>query len=158
VAPLPRADLVARISLAGAAIERHVSDTLAAEGWPRVGSGHGYVIQRLLTGPQQVTAMAGDLGITQQAVSKTVKELVAAGLARQTIDAQDSRRRPVELTERGHAVVSRSREIRADLQREMGARNGARDLAAAGRVLDGVLDRLGLTERIANRTVPAPAR
>lgn len=146
---------MARISLAGAAIERHVTDGLEAGGWPRVGSGHGYVIQRLLTGPQQITAMAADLGISQQAVSKTVKELVATGLARQTIDAGDSRRRPVELTERGLALVRRSRAIRAVLERDVADQTSGRDMAAAGRVLDALLDRLDLTERVANRTVPA---
>jgi len=54
--------------------------------------------------------------------------------------------------------VRRTREIRSELEREVSARTGARDLAAADRVLDVLLDRLGLTERIITRTVPVPDR
>jgi DNA-binding MarR family transcriptional regulator len=119
-----------------------------------VGTGHGYLIQRLLTGPQQITAMATDLGITQQAVSKSVKELVQLGLARQTTDPDDTRRRPVELTERGFAVVDRARQARARLAAEIADRVSSRDLAAAQRVVAAVLDVVGIAERVAARTVP----
>jgi DNA-binding MarR family transcriptional regulator len=153
---LPTADLIATVSLVGDAIDRHVVDRLAQGGFPHMGVGHGYVIQRLLTGPQQVTAMAADLGVTQQAISKTVKELVGLGLAAQSVDDADSRRRPVVLTDRGQAMVERTRAIRADLLDRLTGALAPRELSAAAKVLEVLSAELGLTERMRTRTVPAP--
>ncbi len=100
--------------------------------------------------------MAADLGITQQAVSKTVKELVRLGLAAQNVDGTDSRRRPVSLTVRGQAMVERTRAVRAGLLERLTATVAADDLAAAERTLDALAAELGLTDRLRTRTVPAP--
>jgi len=153
---LPPADLISQIALLGAAVNRQVADGLAGAGFDTLRPGHGYVIQRLLTGPQQISAMAADLGITQQAVSKTVKELVRLGFVAQTIDDGDSRRRPVTLTDRGLAAVDRARMIRAGIERRLTEAVGQADLDAARTVLAALLDQLGLTEHVQRRTVPAP--
>jgi DNA-binding MarR family transcriptional regulator len=153
---LPPADLISQIALLGAAINHRVTDSLAGAGFDMLRPGHGYVIQRLLTGPQQISAMAADLGVTQQAVSKTVKELVRLGFVAQTIDEEDSRRRPVTLTARGRAAVDRARLIRADIERRLTASVGPADLAATRSVVAALLEQLGLTEQVARRTVPAP--
>ena len=78
---LPPADLLSLISLAGSAIDRRVLEDLHATGFGSIRPAHGYLIQRLLTGPQLVTVMAADLGVSQQAVSKMAKELVRLGVA-----------------------------------------------------------------------------
>ena len=153
---LPPADLISQIGLLGAALNQRVADGLASAGFDTLRPGHGYVIQRLLTGPQQISAMAADLGVTQQAVSKTVKELVRLGFVAQTIDEGDSRRRPVTLTDRGLAAVDSARSIRADIERRLAESVGPADLAAARSVVAALLEQLGLTEQVARRTVPAP--
>jgi DNA-binding MarR family transcriptional regulator len=153
---LPAADLISQIAILGAAINRHVAGGLSDAGYAELRPGHGYVVQRLLTGPQQITAMAADLGISQQAVSKTVRDLVRLGFVSQTIDDGDSRRRPVALTERGRAAVERARSIRADLERNLGAAVGTADLAATRTVIAVLLGELGLTDHVAGRTVPPP--
>jgi len=78
---LPAADLISQIAILGAAINRHVAGGLSDAGYAELRPGHGYVVQRLLTGPQQITAMAADLGISQQAVSKNVRDLVRLGFS-----------------------------------------------------------------------------
>ncbi len=153
----PLVDVIATISLVGAAVDRYLVDRLVDAGYPGVGTGHGYVIQRLLTGPQQVTAMAADLGVTQQAISKTVKDLVRLGLAAQHVDGTDSRRRPVVLTDRGQAMVDRTRADRAELLARLADRLHAAQLSAAAAVLDALAAELGLTERIRTRTVAPPS-
>jgi len=153
---LPPADLISEIRLIGAAVNRHVADRLADAGFADLRPGHGYVVQRLLTGPQQITAMAANLGISQQAVSKTVKELGRLGFVSQTIDDGDSRRRPVALTDRGRDAVAQARTIRADIERRLTAAVGEADMASARMVIAALLSQLGLTEHVASRTVPAP--
>jgi len=153
---LPPADILALISLAGNAIDRRVLQDLHAAGFGSIRPAHGYLIQRLLTGPQLVTVMAADLGVSQQAVSKMAKELVRLGVAEQQIDGADSRRRPLTLTEYGRAGVERARAIRAELEQSMRGVVGAADVAAAQRVLTALIDQLGLTDNVANRTMPLP--
>jgi DNA-binding MarR family transcriptional regulator len=153
---LPPADLLSLISLAGSAIDRRVLEDLHAAGFGSVRPAHGYLIQRLLTGPQLVTVMAADLGVTQQAVSKMAKELVRLGIAEQQIDGADSRRRPLTLSAQGRAGVERARAIRAELEQRLATAVGAADLVAAQRVVTILLDQLGLADHLANRTIPPP--
>lgn len=153
---LPPADLLSLISLAGDAIDRRVLLDLHAAGFESFRPAHGYLIQRLLAGPQFVTEMAADLGVTQQAVSKMAKELVRLGIAEQQIDDADTRRRPLTLTAYGRAGVERARTIRAELERRLAADVGDAELAAAQHVVSVVLDQLGLTEQVANRTMSPP--
>ena len=49
-------------------------------------------MQRLVEGPGTVGETAASLGVTQQAVSKTVRELVDLGYVAQTVDAAGVRR------------------------------------------------------------------
>jgi len=153
---LPPADVLSLISLAGSAIDRRVLEDLHAAGFGSIRPAHGYLIQRLLTGPQLVTVMAADLGVSQQAVSKMAKELVRLGVAEQQIDGTDSRRRPLTLSEYGRAGVERARVIRQELEQRLVNSVGADDLAAAQRVVSTLLDQLGLADHLANRTMPLP--
>lgn len=153
---VPRADLLAVLTIAGAAIESRVLAGLIDAGFDTIRPAHGYVVQRLLTGPQLVSAMAVDLGVSQQAISKMVKELVRLGFAAQRIDADDSRRRPIMLTDRGRAAVEKARAVRRELENDLRRTVGSDDLAAAQRVLSALIEHLGLTKHVAARTVPAP--
>src|SRR5690348_12671737 len=109
-------DLLSALSLAGAAVDRHVLDELHARGFAELRPRHGYVVQRLLVAPQTATELAAALGVTQQAVSKLAGELLAAGYVQRTDDERDARRRPLALTERGEEAVAAARAARADLE------------------------------------------
>lgn len=149
-------DFLAVLSIAGTAIDGRVLAGLAEAGFAPIRPNHGYLIQRLLTGPQLITDMAGDLGVSQQAVSKMVKELIARGLAAQQIDAEDSRRRPITLTDRGRAAVYRARAVRDHLAADLEMAVGPEDLATAQRVLDVLVEQLGLGQRVTDRMVAPP--
>ena len=153
---LPPVDFLSLVSLAGAAIDRHVTEELVKAGFDEVRPAFGYVIQRLLTGPQQISAMAADLGVAQQAISKTVKEMVRLGFAEQSIDADDSRRRPVVLTARGLAAVGKARASRSGLEKALAHSVGADDLVSARVVVTALLAQLGLMDQVVTRTVPLP--
>lgn len=154
---LPPADLLSQISIAGAAIDARVLDGMADAGFHTVRVSHGYLIQRLLLGPQLITAMAADLGVSQQAMSKMVKDMIRLGLAAQHIDEHDSRRRPITLTEHGRAVVDKARAVRAELEATLREVESDADLAVTARVVGVLLSQLGLDQHVASRTVPMPS-
>ncbi|HET7902489.1 MAG TPA: MarR family winged helix-turn-helix transcriptional regulator [Candidatus Nanopelagicales bacterium] len=149
-------DLPTAVSLVGAAVDRRVLESLSAAGLHGLRTGHGHVIQRLIAGPSTVGEIADAVGVTQQAVSKTVKELVLLGYVEQSQDPSDRRRRPLALTPAGRRAVTTARRSRTALQDELAAAVPARDLAAAGRVLRQLARALDLDDQVARRSVPAP--
>lgn len=98
-------DLPALVSVAGAAVDGHMLRELRERGFTGLKPRHGYVIQRLVAGPDTASSIARVLGVSQVTVATIVRELVALGYV-ERIDAElDRRGRPIGLTERGEALV-----------------------------------------------------
>jgi DNA-binding MarR family transcriptional regulator len=150
-------DLATSLSLLGSATDKYVVQGLRDAGFDGVRAGHGYVFQRLLLGPSTVGEMADVLHVTQQAVSKTVRELVALGYVRQVEDPVDHRRRPVKLSARGRRVIDVGRRLRREFQDSIEEAVGSRRLGTTMRVLDEVIEVLGLRGGVQARSVPAPS-
>lgn len=108
----------------------------------------------MLTGPLAISELAGHLGVTQQAASKTVAELIELGYLEQ-VSSLDARVRRVALSERGHAAIDKARSIRAVYQRRLIKKHGG-EVARAGRLLAEVLEDLGGAEAVRTRKVRAP--
>lgn len=149
-------DLPTLVTLAAPALTTRVIERLVEQGYPGVKASHGYVVQRLLAEEPTISALARTLGMTQQGASKQVADLVALGYAERVPVAGDQRARGVRLTERGRGMVEATRGIRADLERQVVARVGPDDAAAARRTLGALVGLLGLSERLADRSVPDP--
>jgi DNA-binding MarR family transcriptional regulator len=127
---------------------------LSAEGYGDLRVSHGYVFQHLLHGPQTISALAARLGVSQQAASKVVAELVELGYVSAT-PAPDRRARSIGLTARARASVAVARKARARIEKRLGTRHGvalsrARDLLAL------VLDELGGGAALRARQVREP--
>ena len=150
-------DLAQSVSLLGAWVDGHVIERLHDEGMTGLRPGHGYFVQRLLTGPATATEMAQALGISQQAASKAVRELVERGYVAFTSDATDRRRKAAALTDRGHRVVSISRTSRAELDARVRAAVGDARFDTALEVLHEAMTAFGLGEAVRARRVRPPA-
>jgi DNA-binding MarR family transcriptional regulator len=153
----PPPDVAALLSLLGAAVDGHVLRALREAGLGGLTPGHGYVVQRLLGGPATASEMAAALGVTQQATSKTVGELLRLGYVRHVADPGDRRRRPVELTGTGRRAVDVARGARADLERRIAAAVGDGRLAVGREVLAAAAGVLGIADGVRRRAVPPPA-
>jgi DNA-binding MarR family transcriptional regulator len=150
-------DLTQSVSLLGAWVDGHVVQRLHDEGMTGLRPGHGYFVQRLLIGPATATEMAQALGISQQAASKAVRELVDLGYVELTTDAADRRRKAAALTDRGHRAVAVSRTARAELDARVRAAVGEERFETALGVLHDAMAELGLDEAIRARRVRPPA-
>lgn len=124
----------------------------------RVNAEAGHVVARastvalfphLSTEGTKVTALAEALGITKQAVSKRVAELVAHGVVEVVADPDDARVRRVRLTPHGIAAFHHGLGVLAGLERDLAPRvdparlDALRDALAA---LDAALDGLEAPE------------
>jgi DNA-binding MarR family transcriptional regulator len=149
-------DFIRSLSHIGAAVDAHVLAELGKARLRGLRRGHGYVIQRLILGPATASEMAAALGVTQQAVSKTVGELVDLGYVRRSVDRGDRRRRPLSLTARGRRAVEVSRDARAALEERIRVQAGDRRFASAGAVIAVAADVLGIAEQLETRSVHPP--
>ena len=155
--PLARLDLGLAALFAGQTIADEVRDRIEERGFVGLRVSHGFVVQRLIERERSIYALANSLGITQQAVSKTVSELERLGYVLRRPAPDDARVRLVSLTDRGRAAVDAAREERAAVEAELRERIGPRRVAAATRVLREVLEAYDATAAVRMRRVRPPA-
>jgi len=138
----------------GALANDWVLEGVKRAGFEGVRHSHGFLIQQLLEGPRAVGELASLIGISQQAVSKSIGELEQIGLL-ENVASHDARVRRVRLSGRGERVVRLARTLRRRLERRLERRASSADLAATRRVLLVALGELGGTEAVKQRRVRA---
>jgi DNA-binding MarR family transcriptional regulator len=137
----------------GTFANRQLMADLKRAGYGDLREPHGYLFQHLLKEPCSVGELSRRLGVTQQAVSKTVAELTRAGYL-ESAPSDDARVRLVRLSDRGHASVLAARRLRERLEQRLTARVGKKRAEAARVVLSELLDELGGADAVRGRRVP----
>jgi DNA-binding MarR family transcriptional regulator len=149
-------DLVLWTQLLAELLNGEIVQRLKAE-HPHVRYAHGFLIQQLVEGPRPVGEIAENLGVTSQAVSKSVRELEALGYVGRAGDPADGRVRRVALTDRGRAVVEATRAARAALNAELASALGAQRAEAAAATLKAALEARGGMPLVEGRRLPPPS-
>ena len=142
-------------AVAGAVTER-IRARMVGDGFEDVRDSFGYVVQGLLAGDTTVTALATRLGVSAQAVSKTVTEMERLGYVARGTDPDDHRARPLRLTARGEAMVDSSRRARVAVARELGRWLGTRGEAELVRLLQHAAEHFGGLEALTARRLRPP--
>jgi DNA-binding MarR family transcriptional regulator len=150
------ADLSLASLFAGWAMADEIQRRIAADGFDDVRFADGLVFQHLVGGPVAVSALAGRLGVTQQAVSKSVADLERRGYVERRRDPADARARLVALTARGEAAIEAGRVHRAALAAELADRLGPRRVEGARKLLLDVVGDLGADTAVRGRRVRPP--
>ncbi|MEV3854614.1 MarR family winged helix-turn-helix transcriptional regulator [Streptomyces sp. NPDC050095] len=117
------------LSAAGELTQR-IHEGVVARGFDGVRPAHGFAFVRLSFGDATVTDVAAHLGVTKQAASQLVDELVRKGYAERRPHPGDARARLVVLTERGWACTRAAEEAAADAVRPWVERLGERKARA----------------------------
>ena len=136
----------------GLAANRQIVERMREAGFGDVRESHGFLIQHLLAEPRSVGELAQLLGITQQAVSKSVAELTAGGYL-ETVPADDARVRKLRLSVRGHECVLCSRRLRDSLERRLKSKLGVRRFEQTRSILAELLEALGGAASVRSRRV-----
>ncbi|MFF7972971.1 MarR family transcriptional regulator [Streptomyces sp. NPDC007905] len=90
----------ALLAVAGDLTQR-IHNGVVARGFTDVRPAHGFAFARLAPDGATVTDLAAHLGVTKQAASQLVDEIVRKGYAERRPHPEDARARLVVLTERG---------------------------------------------------------
>ncbi|TXS45693.1 MarR family transcriptional regulator [Streptomyces sp. uw30] len=124
----------ALLAVAGELTQR-INDGVVARGFEGVRPAHGFAFARLAPGGATATDLAVHLGVTKQAASQLVDEIVRKGYAERRPHPDDARARLVVLTERGWACTRAAEEAAADVVRAWAAVLGEREVGALSRQL-----------------------
>ncbi|MEU8846796.1 MarR family winged helix-turn-helix transcriptional regulator [Streptomyces sp. NPDC048564] len=106
----------ALLAVAGELTQR-INDGVVARGFEGVRPAHGFAFARLAPDGATATDLAAHLGVTKQAASQLVDEIVRKGYAERRPHPDDARARLVVLTERGWACTRAAEEAAADAVR-----------------------------------------
>lgn len=149
-------DLAYLAQFVGMRVNELVVKRAARAGYTGLRESHGYLIQHLVDSDRTITELARRMGVTQQAVSKTVAELVSLGIL-DSAPGSDRRARIIRLSERGWENVRVARRARAFIDRRLVAAIGVRNHRRARQALLACLTELGGLERIRDRRVRQPS-
>ncbi|WP_324785696.1 MarR family winged helix-turn-helix transcriptional regulator [Streptomyces sp. H51] len=106
----------ALLAVAGELTQR-INEGVVARGFEGVRPAHGFAFARLAPDGATVTDLAAHLGVTKQAASQLVDEIVRKGYAERRPHPVDARARLIVLTERGRACTRAAEEAAAEAVR-----------------------------------------
>ncbi|MFD7875295.1 MarR family winged helix-turn-helix transcriptional regulator [Streptomyces sp. NPDC059766] len=119
--------LAAALLAAAGDLTRRVNDGVVARGFEGRPA-YGFAFTRLSRGAATVTDLAVHLGVTKQAASQLVDEIVRKGYAERRPHPEDARARLVVLTERGRACTRAAEEAIAEIVQEWAGVLGEREV------------------------------
>ncbi|MFQ6143571.1 MarR family winged helix-turn-helix transcriptional regulator [Streptomyces seoulensis] len=116
-------------------LSRRIHDGVVARGFEGLRPAHGFAFARMSPAGATVTELAAHLGVTKQAASQLVDEIVRKGYAERRPHPEDARARLIVLTERGRACTRAAEESAADAVRAWAGVLGEEQVRSLGRQL-----------------------
>lgn len=110
--------------------------SLTTSGWPALTPAQSLVMAYVDDEGTRSAEIARRVGVTRQAVHRTVGELVDLGLVRMGPDPTNASARLVTFTARGRANVQAALEAFASIEGELATRIGLRDVTTMRRALE----------------------
>jgi DNA-binding MarR family transcriptional regulator len=107
-------NLTAGLLTAATVLVDNIHSGVVARGFTDLRPLHGFVFSRLSPSGATVTGLAEHLGVTRQAASQIVDELVAKGYVERRPHPTDARARLVVLTERGRRCTRAAEDAAVD--------------------------------------------
>ncbi|MGW7819280.1 MarR family winged helix-turn-helix transcriptional regulator [Streptomyces puniciscabiei] len=121
----------ALLAVAGDLTQR-IHDRVVARGFTDLRPVHGFAFARLAPDGATVTDLAAHLGVTKQAASQLVDEIVRKGYAERRPHPRDARARLIVLTERGWACTRAAEAAAAEVVGGWEGLLGEREVRALG--------------------------
>lgn len=112
--PPPAGDLPLLLLAAAAEVSTAIQAGVMAAGFTDIRPAHGFAFVRMAPDGATVGEIAEHLGVTKQAASQLVDELVTKGYAARNPHPRDARARLITLTERGWACTRAADAAAAD--------------------------------------------
>jgi DNA-binding MarR family transcriptional regulator len=128
--PAPEPDFAILLVLAARALADDLNARLAAEGFPEMRAGFGFMFRAIQDGEPTPTELATRLGVSKQAVGKVLDEMEQRGFVERRPDPADRRARRVRLTPHGRAASQTAIRLSGEIEADLRARVGDEQVAA----------------------------
>ncbi len=92
---------------------------LAALGWTNVTRSQSLVLTNIANGVTRASHIAANLGVSRQAMSQLLGEMIASGLVEVEPDPADRRAQRVQFAPAGEGIREAAQKILRDLEQEM---------------------------------------
>ena len=109
------------------------------------------------SGPRRLTALAGQEGVTQPAMTQAIARLQESGLVGRTTDPADGRVVQVSVTEEGRSMLARRRAMRAERLADILARLSPEEQASLSAALP-AMDALVNAQHAGSLATSSPSR
>lgn len=136
----PSGELPLLLLAAAAEVSRTIQAGVAAAGFTDVRPAHGFAFVRMAPDGATIGELAEHLGVTKQAASQLVDELVGKGYADRNRHPRDARARLITLTERGWECTRAADAALAEFTRRWSDSLGAATVDEISRALAGIVD------------------
>lgn len=103
---------------------------LAEQGWPPVTRSQSLVLGNVATGVTRPSRIAENLGVSRQAMSQLLGEMVSAGLIELAPDPDDKRAQRIQFAAAGAQIREVAQQILRDLEAEVEGAIGAPQMAS----------------------------
>jgi DNA-binding MarR family transcriptional regulator len=104
--------------------------TLASRGWPELSHAQSLVFAHLDLGGTRISELARRVGVSRQAMHKTVGDLEELGLLNLVTDPTNRSAKLVRLTDKGQANVEAALDAFIDIEVELASRIGPSSVQA----------------------------
>ena len=139
------------LMLAARAFADDLHARLAAEGFPAMRAGFGFLFRAIQDGAPTPSELAGRLGISKQAVGKVLDEMEGRGFLERRADPHDRRIRRVRLTEHGRAAWQTAVSLGGEIESALIGRVGIESIRALRHALLTYVETYGGAEDAAAR-------
>jgi DNA-binding MarR family transcriptional regulator len=130
------------LALAYQAFVRELHEELARHGLTELGASYGYILRTVEAGPTNQRQLAERLEVSEQAIGKTVNEMVRRKFLARRVDPDDARARRLALGPKGEATLRHAKQFHARFEAKL-VRELGDDVAATRRVLARIIDARG---------------
>ena len=152
---LEQLDLAYLAFFLGRRVNELVVHRLQQAGFTNVRESHGYVIQYLIGGERSITDLSRRMGVTQQAASKTVADMIRQGVLEAT-PAADRRTKTIRISKRGWESVQFARRARTRIDSRLATMMSAESHERTKASLIRCIRALGGVKQIRSRRVREP--
>jgi DNA-binding MarR family transcriptional regulator len=99
--------------------ESRLLERLNEAGYAEATPGHLAALRHLDPEGLQISRLAEDAGVSRQAMSEMVRELMARGWVKKEPDPDDGRAKLITYTAEGHELIAEAREAVAEIEDEL---------------------------------------
>ena len=139
----------------GRRVNELVVETMKNSGSGNVRESHGYVIQHFIESDRSITELGQRMGVTQQAASKAVAELIGLGIL-EALPGADKRSKRIRLSEVGRGLVKASRDARKKIEKKIEKAIGKNQFENTKQTILRCLEVVGGTKSIQQRRISIP--